>query len=514
MAGGRRPGWGGPRRSRPAGSMGAAKAGETATRNDRDADTDDPAGEDDALDLMAALSDGDPSDDDALLEQDDSGGGIGTGIAASHAHRFGIALDAFALDAPLKTGLSLRPYQEDAIAAWTARAGRGLIVLPTGAGKTVVAMAAIAAANVRTLVVVPTIELLRQWQAEMARQFSLPLSAIGIIGGGKRTIRDLTVITYDSAAMRGRPLDGFGLLVVDEVHHLPATGYRTIASKVAAPLRLGLSATPERSDHGHEALDHLIGPVVFRRSVAELSRDRYIADYDERRLFISLSDDERLRYEQGMAIYKRYLASRRGAIGRPDGAFMEMIQRAGSDPAARAALQAHHQARMIALNAEGKLDAVADLLSKHPDDRVIVFSEYNAMVDRLSERLLLPAITHRTPPAERRQILDRFRDGTYTKLVTGRVLNEGVDVPDANVAIVVSGSSATREYIQRLGRVLRPKATKAVLYELVSRKTTEGRSARKRRPADPIDPDRTTASRAVAARHEARDSGGLDLVAS
>ncbi|MDQ3512257.1 MAG: DEAD/DEAH box helicase [Chloroflexota bacterium] len=466
--------------------------------DDHDTLDGDAAGDDDALDLMAALVSGDISEDDAGPGGD--GPGQGAPGTAPARDRFGADLDAFALDAPLTTGLTLRPYQEEAIAAWSGNAGRGLIVLPTGAGKTVVAMAAIAAANVRTLVVVPTIELLRQWQAEMSRQFSLPLAAVGIVGGGKRTLRDLTVITYDSAAMRGRRLDGFGLLVVDEVHHLPATGYRTIATKVAAPLRLGLSATPERSDHGHVALDQLIGPIVFRRSVAELSRDRYIADYDERRVFISLSDDERLRYEQGMGIYKRYLASRRGAIGRPDGAFMEMIQRAGTDPAARAALQAHHQARMIALNADGKLDAVADLLAKHPDDRVIVFSEYNAMVDRISGRLLLPAITHRTLPAERRQILERFRDGTYTKLVTGRVLNEGVDVPDANVAIVVSGSSATREYIQRLGRVLRPKATKAVLYELVSRKTTEGRSARKRRPAEAIDPGRTPTARASAAR--------------
>jgi superfamily II DNA or RNA helicase len=139
---------------------------------------------------------------------------------------------------------------------------------------------------------------------------------------------------------------------------------------------------------------------------------------------------------------------------------------------------------MIALNAEAKLAQVGELLAAHRDDKVIVFSEYNAMVDTISERLLLPAITYRTAPAERRQILEFFRAGDYSKLVTGRVLNEGVDVPDANVAIVVSGSSATREYIQRLGRVLRPKARDAMLYELVSRKTTEGRSSRKRRPAE------------------------------
>jgi superfamily II DNA or RNA helicase len=106
------------------------------------------------------------------------------------------------------------------------------------------------------------------------------------------------------------------------------------------------------------------------------------------------------------------------------------------------------------------------------------------MVDILSERLLLPSITYRTALAERRLTLDRFRSGAYSKLVTGRVLNEGVDVPDASIAIIVSGSSATREYVQRLGRILRPKAETAILYELITRKTVEGRSARKRRPRE------------------------------
>jgi superfamily II DNA or RNA helicase len=350
--------------------------------------------------------------------------------------------------------------------------------------------------------VVPTIDLLQQWRAGLADRLGYPLDEVGIVGGGKRTVRDLTVITYDSAAMPHRRLDGFGLLVVDEVHHLPARAYRSIAGKVNAPYRLGLSATPERSDQGHEALDHLIGPVVYRASAAELSRAEHIAAYDEKRLFVSLSPDEQVRYDQLMAEYKWYLASRRGSLGRPEGIFVEMIRRSGHDPAARAALRAHHQARMIALNAEAKIAKVVELLGKHRDDKVIVFSEYNAMVDALSERLLLPSITYRTPLPERRQVLERFRSGEYSKLVTGRVLNEGVDVPDANVAIVVSGSSATREYIQRLGRVLRPKREKALLYELVTRRTTEGRSARKRRPKEEVDPDRRE-RRIAAARADA-----------
>jgi superfamily II DNA or RNA helicase len=277
-------------------------------------------------------------------------------------------------------------------------------------------------------------------------------------------------------------LSDFGLLIVDEVHHLPAPTYRVIASKAVAPWRLGLSATPERTDGAHLDLAALMGAEVYRRLPAELARDGHIANYRERRVFVDLSPEERYRYDALMAEYKWYLATRRSQL--MGGNFFEqLIRRSGHDPAARRALQAHHQARMIALGAEAKIDRVEQLLDKHRDEKVLVFSEYNAMVRAVSQRLVLPAITYRTDPGERRLILERFRAGRYSKLVTGRVLNEGVDVPDANVAIVVSGSAATREYIQRLGRVLRPKPRGAVLYEIISRRTTEGRAARSRRPS-------------------------------
>lgn len=394
-------------------------------------------------------------------------------------------IEAYGLSRASQFSLEPRPYQEEAIGAWARNGGQGVIVLPTGAGKTVVALAILARLNVRALVVVPTIDLLHQWREAIAERLGFPLSAIGMIGGGKRTMRDITVITYDSASLPSRRLDGFGLLIVDEVHHLPARAYRTIAAKSSAPFRLGLSATPERSDHGHTLLPALVGPVVYRRTAAELARESYIAAYEEKRIFVDLSPEERLRYEECMAHYRWYIATHRALLGGEPGAlFAGLIQRSGHDPAARAALRAHHEARMIALNARAKLAKVAELLQRHRNDKVLIFSEYTSMVDMLSEAMLLPAITYRTPLVERRRILDRYRAGELSKLVTGRVLNEGVDVPDANVAIVVSGSSATREYIQRLGRILRPKDSTAVLYELVTRKTTEGRAARKRRSAN------------------------------
>jgi len=387
------------------------------------------------------------------------------------------------LDRAPRLAVQPRPYQREAIRHWLDAEGRGVVVLPTGAGKTVVAMMAMEAVGARTLVVVPTIELLQQWRTGLIEKLGLPAESVGVVGGGSDDMRPVTIITYQSAVSPSRPLLDVGLLVFDEVHHLPAASYRRIPCKVGAPYILGLSATTERMDGRERDLDALVGPEVYHKLPAELARDKHIAEYDEKRLYVDLLPEERARYEQLVADYRWYLAGRRGYSAPGAAAFQDLIRRSAVDPAARQALQSHHQARMIALNAHAKIDRVAELLLQHREDKVIVFSEYNTIVDRISRHLLLPSITYRTQARERRLVLERFRSGQYSKLVTGRVLNEGVDVPDANVAIVVSGSAATREYIQRLGRVLRPKSSRAKLYELITRHTSESRTAARRRPS-------------------------------
>jgi superfamily II DNA or RNA helicase len=390
--------------------------------------------------------------------------------------------EPYALPLALRLAVEPRSYQRAAVDAWLRADGRGLVVLPTGAGKTIVAFDAIARLSVRTLVVVPTIELLRQWRLGIAERLSVPAEQVGVIGGGERRLGPITVITYDSAAMPRRRLAGFGLIVFDEAHHLPAESYRAIVAKCAAPWRLGLSATVQRADGRHAELMQLVGEVVYERDPATLAAARHIAAYRERRIYVDLAPEEEVRYEQLMAQWRWYLATRRATLGPGPGLFAALIRRAGTDPEARRALRAHHEARLVAMNAGAKLGAIEELLRRHAGDKVLVFSEYVEMVDRISTALLLPAITYRTPPAERRAILEGFRAGEFSKLVTGRVLNEGVDVPDANVAIIASGSSSMREYVQRLGRVLRPKPEEAQLYELISRRTTERAAARRRRP--------------------------------
>lgn len=373
-----------------------------------------------------------------------------------------------------------RPYQAEALEAWKAAAYRGVVVLPTGAGKTLVAFTAIAALNTTTLICVPTLDLLAQWRASLLANTNLADDEVGVWGGGDKELRPVTVVTYDSAAIHMRSLQGFGLLVFDEVHHLPADTYRTVAEGSIATARLGLSATPERSDLRHSDLDLLVGMVVYERLPTHLRAGKHIADYRTERIPVALSDDERARYEQAAGVYRAFL--RKHHISMRSGGDYErnLILRSGNDPAAREAMLAHQSARRIALSAEGKLDVVGDLLAKHKEDRVLVFSEYNALVDTVSTRFCLPSVTHKTPPAERKAILDGFRAGRFSKLATGRVLNEGVDIPDANVAIILSGSATKREFIQRLGRILRPKESEAILYEVVTEETTEENISKRR----------------------------------
>jgi superfamily II DNA or RNA helicase len=228
----------------------------------------------------------------------------------------------------VQLGLAPRAYQEEAVSAWERTDGRGVVVLPTGAGKTVLALMAAARLQARTLIVVPTLELLDQWRTALIERLGAPAAMVGQLGGGRRDVRPLTVATYDSASMRGRHLPDFGLLVIDEAHHLPAATYRVIARKVDAPYRLGLSATPERADGRHVDLAHLLGPEVYRRLPADLAAERHISTYRERRVWVDLTPVERMRYDRLMGEYRWYLSTRRIWSGGMD-FFKDLVRRSG-----------------------------------------------------------------------------------------------------------------------------------------------------------------------------------------
>ncbi len=371
-----------------------------------------------------------------------------------------------------------RPYQEEAFLAWKKAGRRAVVVLPTGAGKTHVAVMAMADARRSTLVLVPTLDLLRQWRGLLAASFGM---SIGALGGGEHRVESITVATYDSAYAHMEHLGArFGFLVFDEVHHLPSDSFAMAAKQSLAPFRLGLTATPERSDGREGDYPDLVGPIAYRRDIVELSGE-FLADYDVERIEVELTPAERERYDEERALYRNFISEERIPIGAPDG-WSQFLQAVARSPAGRRAFEGYLASRQIAFAASAKLSFLEHLLDRHRHHRAIVFSQDAATTYAVSRRFLIPAITHETKQAERAHILEGLASGVFSAVATAKVLNEGVDVPDANVAIVLSGSGSVREHVQRLGRVLRKREGKrAVLYELVTAGTSETRTSERRR---------------------------------
>ena len=372
-------------------------------------------------------------------------------------------------------------HQAGGLAAWVEAGRRGVVVLPTGSGKTYVAQLAMMQVQRSTLVVVPTIDLLNQWASVLERAFGQP---VGMLGGGSFDVQPLTVSTYDSAAIHMERLGGrFGLLIFDEVHHLPGEMYQHGAMDAIAPFRLGLTATLERADGKERVLDDLIGPVVFERSIKDLSGD-ILADYDVRSLEIAMDEPDAQTYASEREVYRTFTRSRFISMGSPKG-WQRFLAETNRSKEGRRAFEAYRAQKRLSLVHDAKLRALYDLLQQHHDDRVIIFTNDNASVYAISRHVLCPSITHQTPAKERKEILARFNDGTYKTIATSKVLNEGVDVPEARVAIVLSGSGSVREHVQRLGRILRRAPDKkAVLYELITANSSETYVSQRRREHD------------------------------
>lgn len=378
----------------------------------------------------------------------------------------------------LKCKVRLRDYQEQALRSWNDGGRRGVIVLPTGAGKTVIALKAIELLNQPSVVVVPTLDLVEQWRSRLEDEFGVE---VGVYGGGDNKIGALTVSTYDSAYLRAEEIGNrFNFIVFDEVHHLAAEGYRQIAEMFTAPYRMGLTATYEREDMLHKEIPRLVGGVVYRLKPESLT-GRYLSEYTLRRVNVELTPEEKVEYDRNWGIFSGYLSRRNIRITSPAD-FQRFIMRTGTDREAREALLARNRAMDIAFNSEAKIGALEEILNSNPDERILIFTQHNELVYRISKRFLIPYITYTTDKEERHEILKRFKDGRFRAVVTSKVLDEGIDVPEASLGIIVSGTGSAREFIQRLGRLLRKREWKeAKLIELVSKETSEMKTSWRRK---------------------------------
>jgi superfamily II DNA or RNA helicase len=377
-----------------------------------------------------------------------------------------------------KIKVKLRDYQKEAIESWS-QEKMGSIVLPTGAGKTIIGLKIIEMINSPTLIVVPTLDLIKQWTQILSQSFNIE---IGNIGGGTENIQAITVSTYDSAYIKAPSIGNkFLLIVFDEVHHLPAPSYRLIAETYIAPFRLGLTATLEREDHLDADFPYLIGKTTFRITANELAKNNYLANYVIERKQTFMSEEEYQKYKENMALYHACLR-KIGLKMNSYNSFKRLIMISSRNNLARRALVARNKAIDIALNSRSKMDEIRKILSENKNIKTIIFTQHNKLVYDISDAFLIPFITYKSSKEEREDVLGGFKDGRYKAIVTSKVLDEGIDVPDAQLGILVSGTGSSREFVQRLGRLLRPKNDnqQARLIEIVSSGTSETLTSKRR----------------------------------
>jgi DNA excision repair protein ERCC-3 len=342
-----------------------------------------------------------------------------------------------------QTGWELRPYQRQATDSFW-HGGSGVVVLPCGAGKTVVGAAAMARAQATTLILVTNTVSARQWRDELIKRTSLTAEEIGEYSGAKKEIRPVTIATYQVVTTKRGGIHphlelfdarDWGLIIYDEVHLLPAPVFRMTAD-LQARRRLGLTATLVREDGREGDVFSLIGPKRFDAPWKDIEAQGYIAPADCIEVRVTLTEAERMTYAVADVDAKYRLAS----------------------------------------TADSKSDVVVDLVAKHRGVPTLVIGQYVDQLDDLSERLGAPLIKGETTVRQRERLYEAFRTGEIDLLVVSKVANFSVDLPSAQVAIQVSGAFGSRqEEAQRLGRLLRPKSDglTARFYAVVARDTVD-----------------------------------------
>lgn len=363
----------------------------------------------------------------------------------------------------------LRPYQSAALDAWSYAGCRGMIVLPTGSGKTRVALAAIRSQSAAAIVLVPTIALLEQWVRQLSAAYSSP---IGQFGDGVHRFESITVATYESAYRHMGTIGArFSLLIVDEAHHFGAGARDEALEMSTARRRLGLTATCPADAAQFERLALLIGAPVYERSISDLAGN-YLAPLTHVRITVDLTPEERVAYRRDLDVFKQFELEVRRT--NPYARWADLVRASARSLAGRQALAAWRKVRALLSYCANKRVLIERLLARHRESRLLVFCADNAAVYAIARDHLLMPITCDIGRKERAHAIARFSEGGLRGLVSARVLNEGIDLPDADVAIIASAAFGEREQVQRVGRILRPSEGKeALLYELVARGTVE-----------------------------------------
>ena len=342
-----------------------------------------------------------------------------------------------------ETGWNIRDYQTKAVEKfWDG--GSGVVVLPCGAGKTIVGAAAMSKAKTNTLILVTNTVAARQWRAELLKRTTLTEDEIGEYSGSVKEVKPVTIASYQilTAKRKGEyahlellNAKDWGLIVYDEVHLLPAPIFKMTAD-LQARRRLGLTATLVREDGKEGDVFSLIGPKRFDAPWKEIEAEGYIAPAECFEIRVDLPEQERLDY----------------------------------------AIAEQEDRYRMAATSKTKIPVIQKLMAKHKGEPTLIIGQYLDQIDEVASLLKIPKITGETPVNERERLFQAFREGTEPTLVVSKVANFSVDLPEASVAIQISGSYGSRqEEAQRLGRLLRPKADgrTASFYTIIARDTVD-----------------------------------------
>ena len=298
----------------------------------------------------------------------------------------------------LSQRITPRNYQQEALDHWIQAGKRGVVTLPTGAGKTMLAMLCISKTSRPTLVHVPTIDLMQQWHGLLEQFFGV---RVGRVGGGYKEWEQLTVSTYDSALLQVEYYGNqYGLLIFDECHHLPGDQFQYAALASIAPFRLGLTATPERSDGKETLLYEICGPLVYQVHIDELE-GRTLAPYRVQTIEIELTTAELEEYQKLRNIFLNFIRRERIRFDEPNG-WQNFLFKSSRSIDGREAFQAYLAQKKLSQASGTKLQKIWQLLTQHIDDRVILFTQDNEMAYKIGREFLLPVLTHHTKSDRKR----------------------------------------------------------------------------------------------------------------
>ena len=353
--------------------------------------------------------------------------------------------------------LNIRDYQREAAeifyAGGTAKGGSGVIVLPCGAGKTVTGMATMDKINSETLILTTNITALRQWKSEIIDKMNIREEDIGEYSGEIKEIKPITITTYQILTYRKSSVDEFahmklfnekkwGFIIYDEVHTLPAPIFRAVAD-IQATRRLGLTATLVREDKKEDDVFTLIGPKKYDVPWKVMEQQGWIATAECREIRVDMPENLKMEYAVGASAKKFRIASENYT----------------------------------------KIDVLRELVDTHKNDKILIIGQYIEQLNLIAKELNVPLITGKTKNKDREELYDKFKNGNVNILIVSKVANYAIDLPDANVAVQVSGTFGSRqEEAQRLGRILRPKGgdNKAYFYSVVTADSREQEFASKR----------------------------------